>query len=48
MVPVYSIESICGMVFRKEEMGLSAIRECYESLALYSFLQYLGNVPLWL
>ena len=41
MVPIYGIDSVLGMLFRDKAIGFSVFRECYESLALYSFFQYL-------
>jgi hypothetical protein len=41
MVPIYAIESFLGMTIRRYDLGFSVMRECYESLALYSFFQYL-------
>ena len=41
MVPLYSLESFLGMVFYRESVGIGLVRECYESVVLYSFYQFL-------
>jgi hypothetical protein len=41
VVPIYATESFLGMTLRRYGLGFSVMRECYGSLALYAFFQYL-------
>jgi Organic solute transporter Ostalpha len=56
MVPIYALVSWLSLRFASARRWLSPLRECYESVVLYSFLQYLvgclqrktGNYSEWL
>ena len=41
MVPIYALASWLGMVFRSYAPAIAVVRDCYESLVLYSFYQFL-------
>jgi hypothetical protein len=41
MVPIYAITSWLGMVCKNYAPGIAVFRDCYESLVLYSFYQFL-------
>jgi hypothetical protein len=56
MVPIYALVSWLSLRFISARRWLSPLRECYESVALYSFLRYLieclqirtGDYEAWL
>jgi hypothetical protein len=41
MVPIYAMTSWMGMVCKNYAPGIAVFRDCYESLVLYSFYQFL-------
>jgi Organic solute transporter Ostalpha len=47
MVPIYAIESWLGLRFRSSAVYFDTMRECYESMVIYSFysflVEYLGG-----
>ena len=56
MVPIYALVSWLSLRFSSARRWLSPLRECYEAVVLYSFLQYLigclqrksGDYAAWL
>jgi len=48
-VPIYATGSFLSLVYPQHEMYFDSIRDCYEAVTIYSFLQlllaYIGGKP---
>ena len=39
MVPIYSVESLCALLWRNSKVALETLRECYEAYVIFCLLQ---------